>query len=285
MDLHKLFSSERNLYKLVKKLLSEEGIKPKKKLSQTFLIDAEELEYLSSILRKTIDKQQCIVEIGAGIGNLTTYIASLNNDKIVVALEIDERFASVLRIIQEAFPNVDIVIGDALKIIPSMRGCNVVVGNLPYHITSSLLVAIAKSSFDLALVTVQKEVAERVVAKAGSKNYGKIAIFLQHLFEVTYVKTIPLYKFYPKPRVNSAIVLLKRKKAYDLMSQTLEHLIKCLFSFKRKTADKALKRCLKEFEASEKCRLQEIWRKRVYQLTVEELERVAIACMYANQKT
>jgi 16S rRNA A1518/A1519 N6-dimethyltransferase RsmA/KsgA/DIM1 with predicted DNA glycosylase/AP lyase activity len=69
------------------------------------------------------------------------------------------------------------------------------------------------------------------------------------------------------------------------MSQTLEHLIKCLFSFKRKTADKALKRCLKEFEASEKCRLQEIWRKRVYQLTVEELERVAIACMYANQKT
>lgn len=282
MDPHKILSSKGSIYKLVKKLLLEEGIRLKKKLSQTFLVDVAELEYISSILRENATKHQCIAEIGAGVGNLTTYIASLNSDKILIAIEVDKRFTRILKAIQEAFPNVDIIIGDALKIVPSMRGCDIVVGNLPYYITSPLLVSIAKSTFNLALITIQKEVAERITAKAGSKDYGKITAFLQHLFEVTYIKTIPLYKFYPKPHVHSAIVLLKRKKAYDTTSQLLEHLIKCLFSFRRKTVDKALKRCLEEFSATEICGSLEIWKKRVYQLTVEDLEKMIH--MLANQR-
>ncbi|MCC6045739.1 MAG: 16S rRNA (adenine(1518)-N(6)/adenine(1519)-N(6))-dimethyltransferase RsmA [Ignisphaera sp.] len=277
------FLSERNLYKVVKQLLSDEGIRLKKKLSQTFLIDREELEYISNKVKESAPNYCCVVEVGAGIGNLTSYVAALNSDKIVIAIEVDKRFAKILKALQEEFPNIDIVIGDALKIIPSMRGCSIVIGNLPYHITSSLLVTIAKSSFDLALITVQKEVAERIVSKAGDKSYGKITVFLQHLFEVNYIKTIPQYKFYPKPCVDSAVILLKRKKSYDTIAQLLEHLIKCLFSFRRKTVGKAIKNCLKGFRISELYRFQEIWKKRVYQLSVEELEKIAY--IIANQKT
>ncbi|MEM0026404.1 MAG: 16S rRNA (adenine(1518)-N(6)/adenine(1519)-N(6))-dimethyltransferase RsmA [Ignisphaera sp.] len=267
-------SSKQEFKNRLRKILAENAIVIRKKLSQTFLVDPGELSFIVKIVKNESVNKPCIMEIGSGIGNLTVFLAQENIDKTIISIEYDQRFAKILKELQENFHNIDIVIGDARQIVTSIRRCNVVVGNLPYHITSQLLLSIAKGIFDTAVVTVQKEVAERIASSPGSKSYGKLTAFLQHMFWVSYIKTVPLNKFYPKPEVHSAILLLKRKHSYDNFSKIFENMVKCLFSYRRKVIAKALAKCI-DMEINEKVEgLKEIWRKRVYQLSVEELEKI-----------
>ncbi|MEL9939752.1 MAG: 16S rRNA (adenine(1518)-N(6)/adenine(1519)-N(6))-dimethyltransferase RsmA [Ignisphaera sp.] len=268
-------SSKQEFKNRVRDILTENAIAIKKKLSQTFLVDPHELKLIAKIVKKESVDKPCIMEIGSGIGNLTVFLAFENIDKTIISVEYDQRFAKILKELQEDFYNVDVVIGDARQIIASVRGCNVVVGNLPYHITSQLLLSIAKGVFDTVIVTVQKEVAGRIASRPGTRGYGKLTAFLQHMFSVNYIKTIPLNKFYPRPEVHSAVLLLKRKHYYDSFSEVFEDIVKCLFFYRRKVVAKALSRCIDK-EIDEKIEgLEEIWRKRVYQLSVEELEKIA----------
>jgi len=277
------FVSRHDFIEWLKKVLSEKGVKIKKRLSQTFLIDLNELKYIATTIKNEAVNTPCIIEIGAGIGNLSIFLALENSDKVVVSIEIDKQFTDFLKELQDDFPNIDFIIGDAKLILNSIRDCNAVVGNLPYHITSQLLVTIAKGNADIALVTVQKEVAERIISKPGSRNYGKLTVFLQHLFHVKYLKTISLNKFYPKPEVHSAVVILKRKRVYDDFSKLFENVVKCLFSFRRKVISKALTKCLDGNVVEYFNGLKEVWGKRVYQLSVEELEKIVYTL--AKQKS
>jgi 16S rRNA (adenine1518-N6/adenine1519-N6)-dimethyltransferase len=277
--------SEKNLRAVIKNLLSDEGIKPRKKLSQSFLVDANELRFIADSVSSIAKESKCIVEIGAGVGNLTAFLASLNTAKEIIAIEVDSRFAKILKKMQEAFPNIDVIISDAREVLPSIRGCEVIVGNLPYHIASPLLVLIAKSMAKVAVVMVQKEVAERLIAKEGSKRYGKLTVFMQHHFNIEYIRTVPSYKFYPKPKVDSAIVLLQRKKEFDKFSELLEHLIRCLFSYRKKILGKAIRKCVNIPQLHALEGLESLWRKRVYQLSVKELEKLVYTIAQQEMKS
>lgn len=205
-------------------------------------MDPKPLFLITYALREqNVDK---VVEIGAGLGTLTTYVAEIAKPQKILAIEIDWRFVPILSSIQREYGQIDIVIGDALNILPSLRGFTTVVGNLPYHITSDLLIAIGRSDIVTAIVTVQYEVGERLVASPGSENYGKLTVFIRSLFNVEKLAVVPRTAFSPMPEVDSVILVLRRVRPYDETMSNLEKVTKCLFSYKRKLLYKALLNCL-----------------------------------------
>ena len=217
-------------------------IRPRKRLSQVFLVDPKPLFLITYTLRtQSADK---VIEIGAGLGTLTTYIAEIVQPQKILAIEVDRRFVPILSTIQREYDPIDIVIGDALNILPSIRGFTTVVGNLPYHITSDLLIAIGRSDIVTAIVTVQYEVGERLVASPGSENYGKLTVFIRSLFNVEKLGVIPRTAFSPVPEVDSVILILRRIRPYNKTVIDLERVTKCVFSYRRKLLYKALLNCL-----------------------------------------
>ena len=234
--------SKKVLHRWVAETLRHLEIKPRKRLSQVFLVDPKPLFLITYALREqNVDK---VIEIGAGLGTLTTYIAEIAKPQIVLAIEVDWRFTPILSTIQREYSSIDIVIGDALNILPSIRGFTTIVGNLPYHITSDLLIAIGRSDIATAIVTVQYEVGERLVALPGSENYGKLTVFIRSLFNVEKLAIIPRTAFRPMPEVDSVILILRRIRPYDKTMISLERITKCVFSYRRKLLYKALLNCL-----------------------------------------
>ncbi|MEM1541775.1 MAG: 16S rRNA (adenine(1518)-N(6)/adenine(1519)-N(6))-dimethyltransferase RsmA [Ignisphaera sp.] len=266
--------SKNELIKWIKHTLKYYGIKLKKKLSQVMLVDPKSYRKIFDTVASVNDARNNVVtEIGSGFGTLTASLARASN-LYIIGIELDKRFAPILREVQESFINVDIVISDARLLLQSIRSIDMVVGNLPYHITSDLLTVIGKIDVRYALVTVQKDVADRLIAQPGTKNYGKISLFTQYLFDVELIEILPPNLFVPPPEVFSAIVLLKRKRTYKEYSYA-ESLVKCLFSFKRKNLLKSLKRCLKKNNICSTELSEKIWRKRVFQLAPEDIDILA----------
>ncbi|MEM1560815.1 MAG: 16S rRNA (adenine(1518)-N(6)/adenine(1519)-N(6))-dimethyltransferase RsmA [Ignisphaera sp.] len=278
-------NSRKELISWMKAKLRKYGIRLRRRLSQIVLIDPK---ILSFIAKKSSELIPCrdtatILEIGAGIGNLTQFLGSENGNALIIAVEIDHRFAPILQEIKRVYSNVEIVIGDALTLLESIRGIDLVTGNIPYHITSHLLLAIARSDIPFALLTIQKDVAERIVSKPGTKNYGKLSILMQLLFDVEILKVVPPVLFVPHPQVSSSIIVLKRKRLYDRYVETIEELTKCLFSYKRKLVIKAFEYCLGK-KLNEKIKVEgSIWRKRVAHLTIEDI--MELANIYVKLRT
>ncbi len=268
--------SQRDLSQWVRERLKLYGIKLRKKLSQVILLDTKILRMIAKTLRElsAIHKFNSVIEIGSGPGTLTLYIARECNNIYIIAIEIDKRFSSILRELQEYFWNVDIIIGDAINLIDVLKS-NVAIGNLPYHITSDILIEIAKH-IDIALITIQKDVSMKIVGKPGTKNYGKISILLQLLFDIKYIGTIPARSFRPRPKVDSSILLLVRKRVYDDYIERIENMTKCLFSYRRKRIYKALRRCMDpEYVDKIVSHLEKgLWEKRVSQLSPEDIEKL-----------
>uniref|UniRef100_A0A7J3N0C9 Ribosomal RNA small subunit methyltransferase A n=1 Tax=Ignisphaera aggregans TaxID=334771 RepID=A0A7J3N0C9_9CREN len=274
MVMDPLSLSKNELIKWIKHTLKYYGIKLKKKLSQVMLVDPKSYRKIFDTVASVNDARNNVVtEIGSGFGTLTASLARASN-LYIIGIELDKRFAPILREVQESFINVDIVISDARLLLQSIRSIDMVVGNLPYHITSDLLTVIGKIDVRYALVTVQKDVADRLIAQPGTKNYGKISLFTQYLFDVELIEILPPNLFVPPPEVFSAIVLLKRKRTYKEYSYA-ESLVKCLFSFKRKNLLKSLKRCLKKNNICSTELSEKIWRKRVFQLAPEDIDILA----------
>jgi len=268
--------SQRDLSLWVREKLKLYGIKLKKRLSQVVLLNEKTLEKIARMLKdlSIIHRFSSVIEIGSGPGTLTLYIAKECTNLYIIAIEIDKRFSAILREIQEYFWNVDIIIGDAIQLIDVIRS-NVAIGNLPYHITSDILIEIAKH-IDIALITIQKDVGMKIISKPGSKSYGKISILLQLLFDIKYVGSIPSKFFRPKPKVDSSILLLVRKRMYDKTIERIEEMTKCLFSYRRKHVYKALKRCI-DLEYVDKMLSymeQNLWKKRVFQLSPKDIEKL-----------
>lgn len=186
--------------------------RPKKNLSQNFLIDGNILHKIIEVAN--VEPCDFIVEIGAGPGALTQ--ALLQRGAYVVAIEKDPILAAALYRFSDK--NLQVIAKDVLnvdlqEIVPSGKRAKVI-ANLPYHITTPILTSLAPRSDLLHSITVmvQKEVAERMTASPGGRIYGSLTIFLSYFAHLTYAFTVSKNSFFPSPKVDSAVTHLRLKQ-------------------------------------------------------------------------
>ena len=217
---------------LKKELLSifeRYAFSPKKRLSQSFLVDERviknEVEYAE------VDEKE-VLEIGAGVGFLTRALAE--RAKRVVAIEKDARLSEILR---SSLPkSVEVVEADFLKY--DVEKTQVIVSNVPYSISSPLTFKIAGMDFERGVLCYQEEFARRMVAKPGTKEYSRLSVMSQLSFELKFLQRVPKNCFLPTPKVNSAIVMIKPKR--EKLDKISKELINLLFQHKNKTVRSSL---------------------------------------------
>jgi len=199
-----------SLYQVTKELLLAYNRYPRKKLGQHFLVDPMVLE---RILRAAeLSKEDLVVEVGSGLGVVTTELG--NKAGQVIAVEIDKELVGVTRKMLANQTNIRFVEGDILKVelddLTEGKNCKIV-GNLPYYITAPIIEKIftAKKTPALAVLMVQREVADRMTAAPGAKKYGSFSIFTQFHAEIELVSLVSKSSFLPWPQVGSAIVQLR----------------------------------------------------------------------------
>jgi len=221
------------------RLLKDAGISPNKKLGQNFLIDETVIEKI--IHHVDPGPVDSILEIGPGLGALTAPLAKSSGR--LTALEIDSGLARYLAEIYRESGTVRVIHGDFLKADAGI-GYTKIVSNLPYYCSSEILFRAAVNNMAQEIfVTVQKEMAERIVARPGSKSYGAISVTLGFYCERKILFQIGKNSFYPRPEVNSCFMHLKRRKVLALGDEgtALFHdIVKSAFWGRRKTLQKSL---------------------------------------------
>ncbi len=201
----------------VKNILREYGVRPKKRLGQNFLVDKNVLNRIIDVCG--VDEKSNILEIGPGLGTATAALA--NTGARVVCVEKDFQMEPILRANLQKYNNVEIVISDFLDIDISdfieQRGGGawIVVGNLPYYITTPIIIKLTENLkyFDRIVLMVQKEVAQRMAASPGTSDYGAFSVLLQYYYEVDCEMRVSRNVFLPAPDVDSAVVVLERRVA------------------------------------------------------------------------
>jgi 16S rRNA (adenine1518-N6/adenine1519-N6)-dimethyltransferase len=231
---------------VTRRILSENEIKPLQSLGQNFLIDGNILDKIVEAAELTEEDQ--VIEIGPGLGSLTQSIADICSK--VIAIEVDERLVRVLKDLFLGYHNLEIIHGDVLKedlkaLMASSGGAWKVVANLPYYITSPVLSKLleAKSDIDRIVVMVQREVALRMLAKPGNKDYGAFTLFVQYHCDLSIVHNVPSTAFYPRPDVSSSVVLLevlKTPRVHVDDEDLLFRIIRASFGKRRKIISNAL---------------------------------------------
>ncbi|WP_087974025.1 16S rRNA (adenine(1518)-N(6)/adenine(1519)-N(6))-dimethyltransferase RsmA [Oceanobacillus rekensis] len=244
-----------------KEILNKYKFSFKKSLGQNFLIDVNVLE---NIIKSTgINKSSGAIEIGPGMGALTEQLA-IHADK-VVAFEIDQRLLPILRDTLGDYSNVEIIHQDILEanvneVIQSQfeRGQDIhVVANLPYYITTPILMKLVRDKLPVSSFTVmiQKEVAERMAAKPNTKSYGSLTIAVQFYTEAKIVMTVPKSVFMPQPNVDSSILQLVMREEAPVYVENEEfffNLVQASFAQRRKTLRNNLTSYFKERYTKEK---------------------------------
>jgi 16S rRNA (adenine1518-N6/adenine1519-N6)-dimethyltransferase len=219
------------------------NIHPKKSLGQNFLKDRHYLQKIVTAAR--VGPEDQILEIGPGLGHLTQALAQ--RAKKVLALELDERLIPILHKLFNECPNVEIVRSDALEYpYGSLAGRWKVVANLPYYISTPIIQKFIfhRSRFTSLTLTLQKEVAERISALPGGKEYGYLSVLVQLYTEPRMEFIVPSGAFSPKPEVDSAVITLavRDHPAITLNDEAFfVRVIKAAFSQRRKTLRNSLK--------------------------------------------
>ena len=202
-----------------KSILERHGFSFKKSLGQNFLIDLNILHKIVAAAELT--DASGVLEIGPGIGSLTEQ--SAKRAKKVVALEIDQRLLPILDDTMSPYPHVHVIHGDALEL--DLKGIVEreflaegiedisVVANLPYYVTTPIIMRLLESNvrFRSLVMMIQKEVAERIGAKPGTKAYGSLSIAIQYYAEAEVSFIVPKNVFMPAPNVDSAVITLKMR--------------------------------------------------------------------------
>ncbi|TKJ30870.1 MAG: ribosomal RNA small subunit methyltransferase A [Chloroflexi bacterium B3_Chlor] len=265
----------------VRSLLRKFDIKPSKRLGQNFLVSQRLLERI--IAAAEAGPQDVVLEIGAGLGTLTLALAQ--RVRRVVALELDRRLIPILHEQVAPYPHVEIVQADILTVEPAdlVPGPYKVVANLPYYITSAILRHLleARQKPALMVVTVQNEVAQRLVAGPGAMSL--LAVSVQFYGQPRIVAKAPPGAFYPSPRVNSAVV---RIDLYEEPAAAVDDVeaffavVRAGFAQRRKQLRNSLSQGLhlpvgKAVEALHRCGLDE--KQRAQELGVGEW-----ACLYGE---
>ena len=227
----------------IKKLLSSEGFSFKKSLGQNFLIDPAVCPAMAAA---ACDKNTGVLEIGPGAGVLTYELCKAA--KKVVAIELDERLKPILKKSLSDFNNVDIIFGDAMKlnlhalIAEHFADCEhiCVCANLPYYITSPIIMLLLESRLPIDSITVmvQKEAAERLCAKVGSRESGAVTVAVNYYCEGEILFNVPRDSFMPPPKVDSAVIQLKIRDNPPVTVKDEKRffsLVKACFAQRRKT--------------------------------------------------
>lgn len=215
----------------------------RKKFGQNFLIDG-------NILEKIVDAAQitdtdCVLEIGPGIGTMTQYLAE--RAKAVVAVEIDTNLIPILNDTLSSYSNVKIINEDILKVdingvVEEQNGGNPIkiVANLPYYITTPILMSLLEKHINLQSITVmvQKEVADRMQAGPGAKDYGALSLAVQYYTKPEIITKVPASCFMPRPNVDSTVIRLTRYEQPPVEALDEAYLfavIRASFNQRRKT--------------------------------------------------
>ncbi len=237
-----------SLYRHTKELLQSAGCRPRKRLGQSFLVDAGVLETI--IEAGNFSSEDVVLEIGAGTGVLTQRLA-LSSGR-VIAVELD---AGLFRILQSTFqdnPSVTLIHADILDLdlmalaeSESEPSSIKVAGNLPYYITTPILMKMldASSLIKMILVMVQEEVGARIVASPGTKDYGALSIAATYRSDVQILRRVPASSFYPRPKVDSVLLRLdvRSQPAVDVKDEELFfRIVRSAFQYRRKTLRNAL---------------------------------------------
>ena len=227
-------------------ILKKYGIRAKKSYGQNFLTDVNVLKKI--VAAADINRDDNVIEIGPGIGALTEQLALAAGQ--VLALEIDQSLLPVLDDVLAPYDNVTVVNQDVLKAdLPSLIKQHFsdlqkpvkVVANLPYYITSPILMGLLASpvSFDCICVMMQKEVAQRLAAQPGTKQYGALTLAIEYQMTATIAFNVSRHAFVPSPNVDSAIVVLKPRKeplaVQPFDQQKLFGFIRGCFAHRRKS--------------------------------------------------
>lgn len=219
-----------------------------KRFGQNFLVDSHVLDKI--IQSAGVTREDCVLEIGPGIGTMTQALAEAAGR--VVAVEIDDHLIPILQQTLKDYPNVEIIHGDILKldvneIAAKYNGGRAlqVVANLPYYITTPIIMGLFESGVPLKSITimVQKEVADRMKAEPGSKAYGALSLAVQYYAEPYLAANVPPNCFIPRPSVGSAVIRLTRheKPPVEVTDEKLLfQLIRASFNQRRKTLANSL---------------------------------------------
>ena len=220
-------------------------IKMSKKLGQNFLIKRGIIDEIVHAAELTPGEP--VLEVGPGIGTLTQGLAQSGAD--VTAIELDRRLLEVLDTTLASYDNVRIIHGDVLKLdVPSIMNHKPfkVVANLPYYITTPIIMSLLESKLPIErlVVMVQKEVALRMVAKPGTKDYGALSVAVQYYTEPDIVLDVPPKSFLPAPAVTSSVIrcVLRDKPPVDVIDEKLFfRVVKAGFAQRRKTFSNTMK--------------------------------------------
>lgn len=212
-----------------------------KRFGQNFLIDAHVLDKIIAAAR--IGPEDTVLEIGPGIGTMTQALAE--HAKKVVAVEIDDNLIPILKENLGEYDNIEIINNDVMKVDIEALRANKVVANLPYYITTPIIMGLLESKIPLDSITVmvQKEVAERMKAGAGTKDYGALSLAVQYYAEPYLVANVPQNCFMPRPNVGSAVIrlTLHRQPPVDVRDEKLMfRIIRAAFNQRRKTLQNCL---------------------------------------------
>lgn len=233
-----------NLYEETQMLLNQYGLKANKKLGQNFLINEQVINDI--IDKSNITKEDTVLEIGPGLGSLTK--ALLQNAKRVIAVELDE---NMVKILNNRFnnDNLEIINEDILKInlseITEKYGKIKVVANLPYYITTPIVMKLLEEEYEIESITVmvQKEVGERLCAEPGSREFGAITVSVNYYSDSRIIIDVPKDNFLPIPEVDSCVIKLDilNEPPVDIKDKKkFFRLIKAAFSQRRKTINNSL---------------------------------------------
>ncbi len=229
-------------------ILNKYGFNFQKRFGQNFLIDTHVLEKI--IRSANVTKEDMVLEIGPGIGTMTQYLCE--NARKVIAVEIDKNLIPILQDTLSEYDNVTIINEDILKVdIKALaeehnQGRPIkVVANLPYYITTPIIMGLLENEVPIENITVmvQKEVADRMQTGPGSKDYGALSLAVQYYADPYIVANVPPNCFMPRPNVGSAVIRLtlhEEKPVQVVDKKTMFSIIRASFNQRRKTLQNGL---------------------------------------------
>ncbi len=242
----------------IRRLLERHGFRFSKAMGQNFLVDAAVPERIAESVKA--DRDCSVLEIGPGIGCLTAELAERAGE--VLSVELDRSLQPLLRETLAGYENVRILFDDVMKLDLAAlaaekmtKPTKLVCANLPYNITTPVLTEIIRAGcFDRICVMIQKEVAERICAGPGKKDYGAFSLLVQWHCETEMLFTVPPHCFMPQPKVNSAVICLTRRAqppAEVRDEELMFRVIRAAFNQRRKTLANAVSAAIPQLNKEE----------------------------------
>jgi len=275
--------SRRALLAYTLNVLRTYNIRPKKRLSQNFVIDPSLIGKILTRIKNCNYRK--VLEIGGGIGTLTLLLSNVAEE--VVTVEVDKKLVTVLeKEVASKRSNVKVVHGDILKVYKELGSFDAVVSNIPYHISSKVLFILTEMTFREALLTFQKEFADRLLARPDGADYGRLTVMANFYFDIEYLGTYPPTSFYPPPKVYSALVSLKKKTIHiDVPLEFFQDTVRKLFTLKNRTLRTVLKNIIPadKYTSELPSELKKYMKRRVRSLSLGELIEIA-SILYKHVK-